>query len=132
MPPSATTRVPAYAPSRAGLGRARRLSGQSTSHGRAGKAVGPADVRLRVSTAKRHSSGAEFRLLLRHLPRGLNDMRKRTNSYPGRLIPTRRAVMAGAGAGLLGGPRGGLPAGGKGGGPLVVAADAARGGGRRR
>src|SRR5260370_3482895 len=114
MPPSATTRVPAYAPSRAGLGRARRLSGQSTSHGRAGKAVGPADVRLRVSTTKRHSSGAEFRLLLRHLPRGLNDMRKRTNSYPGRLIPTRRAVMAGAGAGLLAGPARGAPGGGQG------------------
>src|SRR5260221_10513751 len=113
MPPSATTRVPAYAPSRAGLGRARRLSGQSTSHGRAGKAVGPADVRLRVSTAKRHSSGAEFRLLLRHLPRGLNDMRKRTNSYPGRLIPTRRAVMAAGGGGLLGGPPGGPRPGGQ-------------------
>jgi len=31
-------------------------------------------------------------------------MRKRTNSYPGRLIPTRRAVTAGAVAVLLAGP----------------------------
>jgi Protein of unknown function (DUF1194) len=45
-----------------------------------------------------------------HLPRGLNDMHKRTNSYPGRLIPTRRAVMAGAVAALLAGPRAALAA----------------------
>ena len=37
-------------------------------------------------------------------------MRKRTNSYPGRLIPTRRAVTTGALAALLAGPTAALAA----------------------